>query len=124
MLTENKGSLYGYNPANHMPHGPHPRWYRIFEAYMPVRKWLAEKKPDVLFLIYNDHVTSFFSIATRTSLSASAIPAPSAPSRPPRRAYSACVISVSLIGVLLDEVEEFFVPRSVVETGPFAVDLV
>jgi len=37
-----------------------PVWAPIFEAYTPVRKWLAEKKPDVLFLIYNDHVTSFF----------------------------------------------------------------
>jgi hypothetical protein len=23
-------------------------------------QWLAEKKPDVLLVIYNDHVTSFF----------------------------------------------------------------
>lgn len=37
-----------------------PVWAPIFEAYEPVRAWLAEKKPDVLFLIYNDHVTSFF----------------------------------------------------------------
>ncbi|MEK7831231.1 MAG: gallate dioxygenase [Acidobacteriota bacterium] len=37
-----------------------PAWTPIFEAYRPVRQWLAEKKPDVLFLIYNDHVTSFF----------------------------------------------------------------
>src|SRR5581483_4845094 len=37
-----------------------PVWAPIFEAYDPVRAWLAEKKPDVLFLIYNDHVTSFF----------------------------------------------------------------
>src|SRR5579884_3726923 len=37
-----------------------PVWAPIFEAYQPVRKWLTEKKPDVLFLIYNDHVTSFF----------------------------------------------------------------
>ena len=37
-----------------------PVWAPIFEAYKPVRSWLAEKKPDVLFLIYNDHVTSFF----------------------------------------------------------------
>jgi gallate dioxygenase len=35
-------------------------WAPIFEAYQPVRRWLAEKKPDVLFFIYNDHVTSFF----------------------------------------------------------------
>jgi gallate dioxygenase len=25
-----------------------------------VQQWLADKKPDVLFFIYNDHVTSFF----------------------------------------------------------------
>ena len=37
-----------------------PVWAPIFEAYEPIRTWLAEKKPDVLFLIYNDHVTSFF----------------------------------------------------------------
>ena len=37
-----------------------PAWAPIFEAYKPVQDWLAEKKPDVLFLIFNDHVTSFF----------------------------------------------------------------
>ncbi len=37
-----------------------PVWTPIFEAYKPVQQWLAEKKPDVLFLTYNDHVTSFF----------------------------------------------------------------
>ena len=37
-----------------------PVWAPIFEAYKPIRAWLAEKKPDVLFLIFNDHVTSFF----------------------------------------------------------------
>jgi gallate dioxygenase len=37
-----------------------PVWGPIFEAYVPIRKWLAEKKPDALVLIYNDHVTSFF----------------------------------------------------------------
>lgn len=37
-----------------------PVWAPIFEGYKPVRKWLAEKQPDVLFFIYNDHVTSFF----------------------------------------------------------------
>jgi len=35
-------------------------WAPIFKAYEPVRKWLAEKKPDVLLMVYNDHVTSFF----------------------------------------------------------------
>jgi len=37
-----------------------PVWAPIFEAYKPIEAWLAERKPDVLFLIYNDHVTSFF----------------------------------------------------------------
>jgi gallate dioxygenase len=37
-----------------------PVWAPIFKAYEPVRDWLAEKKPDVLLVIYNDHVTSFF----------------------------------------------------------------
>jgi gallate dioxygenase len=37
-----------------------PAWAPIFKAYEPVREWLAEKKPDVLVMIYNDHVTSFF----------------------------------------------------------------
>src|SRR6185369_6668489 len=30
------------------------------EAYGPIQAWLAAKKPDVLFFVYNDHVTSFF----------------------------------------------------------------
>src|ERR1700753_1867672 len=37
-----------------------PVWKPVFEAYAPIKAWLSETKPDVLFLIYNDHVTSFF----------------------------------------------------------------
>ena len=37
-----------------------PVWAPIFEAFAPVRQWLEARKPDVLFFIYNDHVTSFF----------------------------------------------------------------
>lgn len=37
-----------------------PVWGPIFDAFRPVRAWLAEKQPDVMFVIYNDHVTSFF----------------------------------------------------------------
>jgi len=37
-----------------------PVWAPIFAAYEPIRQWLADKRPDVLFFIYNDHVTSFF----------------------------------------------------------------
>jgi gallate dioxygenase len=37
-----------------------PVWAPIFAAYAPIQRWLADKKPDVLFLVYNDHITSFF----------------------------------------------------------------
>jgi len=37
-----------------------PVWAPIFEAFKPVQQWIAERQPDVLFVIYNDHVTSFF----------------------------------------------------------------
>jgi gallate dioxygenase len=37
-----------------------PIWKPIFDAYEPVRAWLADKRADVLLTIYNDHVTSFF----------------------------------------------------------------
>jgi gallate dioxygenase len=37
-----------------------PVWAPIFQAYAPIQQWLAQKQPDVLFLIYNDHITSFF----------------------------------------------------------------
>jgi len=37
-----------------------PAWAPIFEGFEPMRVWLEEKKPDVLFYIFNDHVTSFF----------------------------------------------------------------
>ncbi len=40
--------------------GDDPVWAPIFEAFSPLRQWLAEKKPDVALFIYNDHVTSFF----------------------------------------------------------------
>jgi gallate dioxygenase len=35
-------------------------WAPIFEQFAPLATWLADKRPDVLLLIYNDHVTSFF----------------------------------------------------------------
>ncbi|KVH48050.1 gallate dioxygenase [Burkholderia diffusa] len=37
-----------------------PVWAPIFENFAPLSAWLAEKRPDVLLFIYNDHVTSFF----------------------------------------------------------------
>jgi gallate dioxygenase len=37
-----------------------PVWKPIFEGYEPIQAWLKEKKPDALFVIYNDHISSFF----------------------------------------------------------------
>jgi len=37
-----------------------PVWAPIFKGYEPVQAWLAQKRPDVLVYIYNDHITSFF----------------------------------------------------------------
>jgi gallate dioxygenase len=36
-----------------------PVWAPIFDAFAPLKTWLAEQKPDALVMIYNDHVTSF-----------------------------------------------------------------
>src|SRR2546427_8449752 len=37
-----------------------PDWKPLFKGYEPVAKWLAERKPDVLFFCFNDHATTFF----------------------------------------------------------------
>jgi gallate dioxygenase len=37
-----------------------PVWAPIFENFAPLSEWIAERRPDVLLFIYNDHVTSFF----------------------------------------------------------------
>jgi protocatechuate 4,5-dioxygenase beta chain len=36
-----------------------PYWQRVFGGYEFSKKWLAEVKPDVVFLVYNDHATAF-----------------------------------------------------------------
>ncbi|HVA12537.1 MAG TPA: class III extradiol dioxygenase subunit beta, partial [Stellaceae bacterium] len=36
-----------------------PYWQRVFGGYDFSKKWLAETKPDVVFLVYNDHASAF-----------------------------------------------------------------
>jgi protocatechuate 4,5-dioxygenase beta chain len=36
-----------------------PAWKPLFEAYVPVREWLARLKPDVAIVVYNDHAADF-----------------------------------------------------------------
>ncbi len=37
-----------------------PGWAPIFTAFDQVRDWLTRQRVDVLFMTYNDHITSFF----------------------------------------------------------------
>ena len=37
-----------------------PAWAPLFEGYKAAAAWLAEKKPDVLVVFYNDHLNAFF----------------------------------------------------------------
>ena len=37
-----------------------PAWADVFKAFRPLQEWLEKRRPDVLFMIYNDHITSFF----------------------------------------------------------------
>ncbi|MDQ5769294.1 gallate dioxygenase [Thiothrix subterranea] len=37
-----------------------PAWTPIFTGFNEVRHWVEQQKIDVLFMIFNDHITSFF----------------------------------------------------------------
>lgn len=37
-----------------------PAWKPIFDGFDAIRGWVQEQKIDVIFMIYNDHITSFF----------------------------------------------------------------
>ena len=37
-----------------------PYWKPFFDGFKPLHKWLAEKKPDVAVVFYNDHGLNFF----------------------------------------------------------------
>ncbi len=34
-------------------------WKPLFEGYEPSKKWMAETKPDVAIIVYNDHTNAF-----------------------------------------------------------------
>ena len=36
-----------------------PYWQKLFTGYEFSRRWIREHTPDVIFLVYNDHATSF-----------------------------------------------------------------
>lgn len=37
-----------------------PAWTPIFEGFQAVKNWVADQQIDVLLMIFNDHITSFF----------------------------------------------------------------
>lgn len=37
-----------------------PDWKPLFDAYIPVKQWLKDLKPDVVIMVYNDHGAEFF----------------------------------------------------------------
>lgn len=37
-----------------------PYWKPFFDGFVPVRRWLAEVRPDVVVVFYNDHGLNFF----------------------------------------------------------------
>jgi protocatechuate 4,5-dioxygenase beta chain len=36
-----------------------PYWQPLFKGYEFSKQWIREQKPDVIFLVYNDHATAF-----------------------------------------------------------------
>ncbi|MEK8045358.1 class III extradiol dioxygenase subunit beta [Ideonella margarita] len=36
-----------------------PYWQPLFAGYEPSKQWMKDNKPDVIFLVYNDHATAF-----------------------------------------------------------------
>ncbi len=36
-----------------------PYWQPLFKGYEPSKRWMAEAKPDVVIMVYNDHVNAF-----------------------------------------------------------------
>jgi len=36
-----------------------PYWAPVFQGYDFSKRWIAEEKPDVVFLVYNDHASAF-----------------------------------------------------------------
>lgn len=36
-----------------------PYWQPLFKGYEESKQWQAENRPDVIFLVYNDHATAF-----------------------------------------------------------------
>jgi protocatechuate 4,5-dioxygenase beta chain len=56
------GSSHAPSIAHAYDHGQQkdPKWAPLFDGYGPAKQWLAAQRPDLLIVIYNDHVNRFF----------------------------------------------------------------
>jgi protocatechuate 4,5-dioxygenase beta chain len=57
-ITTSHVPAIGRAIAKDLQHEPY--WKPFFDGFTPVRQWLAEIKPDVVVLLYNDHGLNFF----------------------------------------------------------------
>jgi protocatechuate 4,5-dioxygenase beta chain len=57
-ITTSHVPAIGRAIAKNLQHEPY--WKPFFDGFTPVRQWLAEVRPDVVVLLYNDHGLNFF----------------------------------------------------------------
>ena len=43
-----------------------PYWQPVFRGYEFSKRWIAERKPDVVVLVYNDHASAFSSMRLKS----------------------------------------------------------
>jgi hypothetical protein len=41
-------------------HTGEPTWKPLFDGYVPAKEWLSKTAPDLLVVVYNDHLNRFF----------------------------------------------------------------
>lgn len=56
------GSSHAPSIAHAYDHGKQtdPLWAPLFDGYVPAKRWLEAQKPDLLIVVYNDHMNRFF----------------------------------------------------------------
>ena len=56
------GSSHAPSIAHAYDHGKQtdPLWAPLFDGYVPAKRWLDAQKPDLLIIVYNDHMNRFF----------------------------------------------------------------
>lgn len=58
VITTSHVPAIGGAIAKGLQHDPY--WAPFFDGFPPIRQWLAQKKPDIVVMVYNDHGLNFF----------------------------------------------------------------